>query len=105
MPQKDNVVVIQKTRNDCVTKKDDGTIGCLQAGGQSVGDKVPNVVLNQRIRRLTPTECFRLMDFNPEMIEKTINSGLISDSQLYKQAGNSICVGVLAAIISKLKLF
>jgi DNA (cytosine-5)-methyltransferase 1 len=29
---------------------------------------------------------------------------LVSDSQAYKQAGNSICVGVLAAIISKLKL-
>lgn len=65
-----------------------------------------NVVIEskQKIRRLTPTECFRLMDFNTEMIEKTINSKLISDSQLYKQAGNSICVGVLAAIISKLKL-
>ena len=62
------------------------------------------VFTQQRIRRLTPTECFRLMDFNQEMIEKTINSKLISDSQLYKQAGNSICVGVLAAIISKLKL-
>lgn len=57
----------------------------------------------QRIRRLTPTEVFRLMDFNEDMIEKTIGSGLISDSQLYKQAGNSICVGVLSAIISKLK--
>jgi len=58
---------------------------------------------SQRIRRLTPFECFRLMDFNEDMIEKTIGSGLISDSQCYKQAGNSICVGVLAAIISKLK--
>jgi len=100
----ENPTVIQKTRNDCYTEKNDGTVGCLQAGGQSVGDKVPNVILKQRIRRLTPTEAFRLMDFNEDFIEKTINSGLISDSQLYKQAGNSICVGVLAAIISKLKL-
>ena len=61
------------------------------------------IFTQQRIRRLTPLECFRLMDFNEDMIEKTIGSGLISDSQLYKQAGNSICVGVLAAIISKLK--
>lgn len=65
-----------------------------------------NVVIEsrQRIRRLTPTECFRLMDFNTDFIEKTINSKLISDSQLYKQAGNSICVGVLVEIIKKLKL-
>lgn len=58
----------------------------------------------QRIRRLTPLECFRLMDFNEDFIEKTINSNLISDSQLYKMAGNSICVGVLSGIIKKLNL-
>lgn len=52
----------------------------------------------QRIRRLTPLECFRLMDFNEDFVWN------VSDSQAYKQAGNSICVGVLAAIISKLKL-
>lgn len=52
----------------------------------------------QRIRRLTPLECFRLMDFNENF------KWNVSDSQAYKQAGNSICVGVLAAIISKLKL-
>ena len=50
-----------------------------------------------RIRRLTPRECFRLMDF-PESF--TWN---VSDSQAYKQAGNSICVGVLAGIINGLK--
>lgn len=60
------------------------------------------ISVKQRIRRLTPTECFRLMDFNTEMIYKTISSGLISDSQLYKQAGNSICVGVLALLIKKI---
>jgi DNA (cytosine-5)-methyltransferase 1 len=52
----------------------------------------------QRIRRLTPRECMRLMDF-PETFKWDV-----SDSQAYKQAGNSICVGVLAQIISKLKL-
>lgn len=52
-----------------------------------------------RIRKLTPRECFRLMDF-PESF-----SWPVSDSQAYKQAGNSICVGVLAKIISKLKLY
>jgi DNA (cytosine-5)-methyltransferase 1 len=57
------------------------------------------VVLNQqRIRRLTPRECMRLMDF-PETFKWDV-----SDSQAYKQAGNSICVGVLSQIISKLNL-
>lgn len=51
-----------------------------------------------RIRKLTPRECFRLMDF-PDTF-----TWPVSDSQAYKQAGNSICVGVLAAIIGRLKL-
>lgn len=51
-----------------------------------------------RIRRLTPRECFRLMDF-PDTF-----TWPVSDSQAYKQAGNSICVGVLAAIIEKLNI-
>lgn len=57
--------------------------------------------VKQRIRRLTPRECFRLMNFNIEMIEKTISSGLIADSSLYKQAGNSICVEPLKLLIQK----
>lgn len=52
-----------------------------------------------RIRKLTPRECFRLMDF-PDTF-----SWPVSDTQAYKQAGNSICVGVLAKIIEKLKLY
>jgi site-specific DNA-cytosine methylase len=50
------------------------------------------------IRRLTPRECFRLMDF-PDSF-----TWPVSDSQAYKQAGNSIVVAVLAAIIKKLPL-
>lgn len=48
------------------------------------------------IRRLTPRECFRLQDF-PESFEF-----VVSDSQLYKQAGNSITVKVLELILKKL---
>ena len=51
-----------------------------------------------KIRRLTPRECFRLQDF-PDSF-----SFNVSDSQLYKQAGNSITVRVLELIIRKLKL-
>jgi DNA (cytosine-5)-methyltransferase 1 len=51
-----------------------------------------------RIRRLTPRECFRLMDF-PDTF--TWN---VSDSQAYKQAGNSIVVNVLYKIIKNLNL-
>lgn len=54
-----------------------------------------------RIRRLTPRECWRLMDFTDEQFDKAKSAGL-SDSQLYKQAGNSIVVGVLEQIMGNL---
>lgn len=53
---------------------------------------------NYRIRRLTPRECFRLMDF-PDSF-----TWPVSDSQAYKQAGNSIVVNVLYKIIKNLNL-
>lgn len=58
-----------------------------------------NTFLNQdyRIRKLTPRECFRLMDF-PD----SFYFSCVSDSQAYKQAGNSIVVNVLSEIIKKL---
>jgi len=62
------------------------------------GGHIPSVYTKSKIRRLTPRECFRLQDF-PE----TFNWSC-SDSQAYKQAGNSITVGVLAKIIEKLNL-
>ena len=54
-----------------------------------------------RIRRLTPRETWRLMDFTDEQFDKAKNAGL-SNSQLYKQAGNSIVVGVLEQIMGNL---
>lgn len=59
-------------------------------------------LLDYRIRKLTPTEVFRLMDFPDTLVENARKVG-ISDSQLYRQAGNSICVGVLAEIIKQIK--
>lgn len=54
-----------------------------------------------RIRRLTPRECWRLMNFTDEQFDRAKAAGL-SDTQLYKQAGNSIVVGVLEQIMSNL---
>ena len=56
---------------------------------------------NVRIRRLTALECWRLMGFDDEDFYKAKNSG-VSDTQLYKQAGNSIVVNVLAKIFENL---
>ena len=54
-----------------------------------------------KIRKLTPKECFRLMDVSEINIDKLMNSG-ISNSQLYKLAGNSIVVSCLYHIFRKL---
>jgi DNA (cytosine-5)-methyltransferase 1 len=61
-------------------------------------DKSDLLINENRIRRLTPRECFRLQDFPDSFIMPC------SDSQMYKQAGNSITTGVLAKIIAKLDL-
>jgi DNA (cytosine-5)-methyltransferase 1 len=62
------------------------------------GNQEPKVSNMQRIRRLTPFECFRLMDFNENF------KWNVSDSQAYKQAGNSIVVSCLVEIIKRLDL-
>lgn len=59
--------------------------------------KVPSL----RIRRLTPLECFRLMGFDDEDFYKAQSTGN-SNTQLYKQAGNSIVVNVLEKIFNNL---
>jgi DNA (cytosine-5)-methyltransferase 1 len=56
------------------------------------------ILNNYQIRRLTPRECFRLMDF-PDTF-----TWPVSDSQSYKQAGNSIVVNVLYKILKNLSL-
>ena len=52
------------------------------------------------IRKLTPLECWRLMDFSDEDFEKAAEVN--SNTQLYKQAGNSIICNVLVAILGQL---
>ena len=54
-----------------------------------------------RIRKLTPTECFRLMDVEDEDIEKMKQAG-IAKTNLYKLAGNSIVVSCMYHIFRKL---
>lgn len=68
------------------------------------GNRQPLVVDNVkwRIRKLTPKECWRLMSFSDEDCNRA--SKYVSDSALYKQAGNSIVVSVLISIFSSLLL-
>lgn len=54
-----------------------------------------------RIRKLTPKECWRLMGFDDKDVDILVSNGM-SNTQLYKQAGNSIVVDVLVKIFSNL---
>lgn len=74
-----------------------GMIQTLKTSGDDVGV----VTRDLRIRKLTPLECWRLMGFDDEDFEKAKKSG-VSDTQLYKQAGNSIVVDVLEALFEQL---
>ena len=53
-----------------------------------------------RIRKITPKECWRLMGFTDEDFEKAQNFN--SNTQLYKQAGNSVCVNVIEELYKNL---
>ncbi|MBO7735296.1 MAG: DNA (cytosine-5-)-methyltransferase [Methanobrevibacter sp.] len=71
-------------------------LNTMQGGGLE-----PKILKDYRIRKLTPLECWRLMDFTDEEFYAAQLSG-VSNSQLYKCAGNSIVVAVLQAIFKEL---
>lgn len=63
--------------------------------------KVERVVHGHKIRTLSPRECFRLMAFSDEDIDKV---PVASNTALYRLAGNSIVVNVAQAILEELLL-
>lgn len=66
------------------------------------GGRIPQITQDfTSVRRLTPTEYFRLMGVSEDNIKILVNSG-ISNKQLYKMAGNSIVVNVLCEIFKNL---
>ena len=80
------------------------TLDTMQGGYRQPCIEIKNSKDNieLRIRKLTPLEVWRLMGFDDEDFEKA--SKVNSNSQLYKQAGNSIVVNVLEAILKELLL-
>lgn len=72
------------------------TITAVSGGGRE--QKIQ--LHNSRVRRLTPHEYWRLMGFTDEAFRKA--EAVCSNSQLYKQAGNSIVVDVLVGIFKNL---
>lgn len=79
----------------------EGIARTLMGGGGNLNDKAGQYLIDYRIRRLTPKECWRLMGFSDTEFQKAVDAG-VSNSQLYKQAGNSIVTNVLSGIFKKL---
>lgn len=65
------------------------------------GHRQPKIYLGEEgVRKLTPKECWRVMGFSEDNYSKV--EGKLSNTQLYKQAGNTICVPCLEAIFKEL---
>lgn len=62
-----------------------------------------NILAGLRIRKLTPLECWRLQGFPDWAFTQAREAG-VSDSQLYKQAGNSVTVPVIKAIAERMEI-
>ena len=105
-----NILYNDKRLNETIEKNNlpIGEIKALDTYNKTISDLCPTLKEphhndrrlwdGYKVRRLTPRECFRLMDFPDSFI------WTCSDSQAYKQAGNSIVVNVIYKILKQLPL-
>lgn len=97
--QENNLVKVVDFYNK-ITKDEVGTL-TSSGGGSTVRAGSFGVTDGYRIRKLTPRECWRLQGFPDWAFDKA--QKVNSNSQLYKQAGNSVTVSVIAAIAKEFK--
>ena len=91
---------VNVTYPDSKTRR--GRVGKQIAQTLQAGEVNQGVVMNDiRIRKLTPLECWRLQSFTDEQFYKAKDSG-VSNSQLYKQAGNAVTVNVVDYIVKNI---
>lgn len=98
----------------CITARQDSGVSNHKAEHSGVFEENRNIFCNDekfavafvesngevhigRIRKLTPRECWRLQGFTDEQFDKAKKTGL-SDSRLYKMAGNAVTVNVISEI-------
>jgi len=105
-----NILYNDKRLNETIEKNNlpIGKVKALDTYNKTISDLCPTLKEphhndrrlwdGYKVRRLTPRECFRLMDFPDSFI------WTCSDSQAYKQAGNSIVVNVIYKILKLLPL-
>lgn len=78
-----------------------GRVGKQLANTLLTGEEQGVVTEHYRIRKLTPRECWRLQGFPDWAFDRAAEVN--SNSQLYKQAGNSVTVNVISAIAERLE--
>lgn len=88
--------VVEYKTTEPLNPYNDGMSRSIKSGNMDSG-----VVQDFRIRKLTPREVFRLMDVSEPDIDTLLNAG-ISNSQLYKLAGNSVVVSCLYHLFRKM---
>ena len=98
--QENNLVKVVDFYNK-ITKDEVGTL-TSSGGGSTVRAGSFGITDGYRIRKLTPRECWRLQGFPDWAFDKA--QKVNSNSQLYKQAGNSVTVNVIAAIAKELEI-
>ena len=86
--------VIYQSRRSKIQANKSGVSPCLTASMGTGGHNVPLILDDYGIRKLTPKECFLLQGFPPDFRFPED----MKDSHLYKQAGNSIPLGVVSRI-------
>lgn len=96
--QENNLVKVVDFYNK-ITKDEVGTL-TSSGGGSTVRAGSFGITDGYRIRKLTPRECWRLQGFPDWAFDKA--QEVNSNSQLYKQAGNSVTVNVIEAISKNL---
>jgi DNA (cytosine-5)-methyltransferase 1 len=89
---------VYQWRRHYVRANKSGLCPTLTANMGMGGHNVPLVLTKHGIRKLTPTECFRLMGISNAKFPSKI-----ADSRLYKQAGNAVVVPVIEAIAASIQ--
>src|SRR5206468_8864902 len=99
----DNPILLLKNKGEWKVKLD-GITTCIDhnywKGVDNHGQRTM-IYHNNKIRRLTPLECLRFMGFDDED-NKKLKTNNISDTQIYKMAGNSIIVDVVEQLIQQI---
>ena len=80
--------------DDCISKTE---YNQMKTKSQELNEQM----LQYRIRKLTPTECYRLMGWKDHDIQKVKDIGM-SDTQMFRQAGNGLVINCIELIFEHL---